>query len=131
MHELLGFQPSDLHPEFMKNRYRTPFFALLLATGYLIVYAVLIYYGFDIGIWPALLLLGVILVIYVVYTTIRYGVYDSRELKDDEPFGYEDLDHKTGKFKRSVGDQLDQIRKSDTDPDPDQDSDSGRDQIRT
>jgi hypothetical protein len=97
----------------MFKRYRTPLFALLVSTGYLIIYAALVYLGYDIGIWPALLLLGVILIIYVVYVTIRYGVHDSRELKEDEPFGYEDFDHKSGEFKRSVGDQVDQIRKSD------------------
>lgn len=97
----------------MFKRYRTPMFALLVSTGYLIIYATLVYFGYDIGIWPALLLLGVILIIYMVYVTIRYGVHDSRELKEDEPFGYEDLNHETGEFKRSVGDQVDQIRKSD------------------
>jgi fatty acid desaturase len=104
-----------------RKKLTVPYYVLILATGYLILFAILIYFGFDIGIWPILLLTGMILIIWLVYTTIRYGVHDSRELKEDEPFGYEDLNHKTGTYKRSVKDQINQIRKSDTDPDPDPD----------
>jgi hypothetical protein len=100
----------------MTHKYRKPFTALLITTGYLLIYALLLHMGFDIGIWPAMLFLGIIFVVWFVYTTVRYGVHDSRELGDDEPFGYEDLDHESGEFKRSVGDQVDQIKKSDTEP---------------
>ncbi len=71
---------------------KTPTFAILTVTVYLVFFAVIT------RLHPVLPLLLVmyaaspLLVIWMVYTVIRYGRYNGKELREGQEWGYEDVD---------------------------------------
>lgn len=69
---------------------RKPLFAVVVVSAILLVYCVLI--GFHIFLPVAYFIFGAspFLLIWLVYTIIRLGVYDGRELGTDEEWGYQD-----------------------------------------
>jgi hypothetical protein len=69
---------------------RKPSFAVIVVSVILLVYCVLI--GFHIFLPVAYLIFATspFLLIWLVYTIIRHGAYDGRELRADEEWGYQD-----------------------------------------
>lgn len=71
---------------------KNPIFAILTVTAYLAFFAVIT------RLLPVLPLLFImyaispLLVIWMVYTVIRYGRYNGKELREGQEWGYEDVD---------------------------------------
>lgn len=69
-----------------------PSFAVASVSIVLVVYCTLI--GFDISL-PFVYFIFTIspfLMVWLVYTIIRFGVYNGKEFRDDEEWGYQDKD---------------------------------------
>ena len=73
---------------------RNPNFVTIFASGYLLVYCLSLGVG-NIG-WQelasVLLLFSPLMMVWLTYTVIRYSNYDSKDLKEDEEYGYCDRD---------------------------------------
>jgi len=69
---------------------RKPSFAVVVVTVILLVYCVFI--GFHIFLPVAYLIFASspLLIIWLMYTVIRLGVYHGRDLRADEEWGYQD-----------------------------------------
>lgn len=72
----------------MKNYIR----ATVVATLFVIVYAALPGFGADINIMYILFIVGMLLMGWMIYTTLRFAEYTGTELEEGEEFGYEDID---------------------------------------
>lgn len=66
--------------------------ATFITTLFVIVYATLPGFGADIGIMYLLFMLGMVLMGWMIYTTLCFAEYTGTELKEGEEFGYEDVD---------------------------------------
>jgi len=64
-------------------------FAVSAVSIYLLIFLISVSYG-AINLASFLFLFSPLLVLWMVYTVIRYGVYTGKELADDEEWGYED-----------------------------------------
>ena len=67
--------------------------AVLLSSMYLLVFLVLLQLGYSSISW-ILFLLSPFLLLYLIYSIIRYGKYTGKELSEGEEWGYEDADRK-------------------------------------
>ena len=72
-------------------------FSILFASLYLLLFLVLLHTSYDKAVW-SLFLLSPLVVIYMVYSVLRYGVYTGTELKEGEEWGYEDVDKESAGF---------------------------------
>ncbi len=66
-------------------------FATLVTTVFLVFYAALPGFGAAIGLMTFLFLIGILLLGWMVYITLRFGGYNGKELEEGEEFGYEDM----------------------------------------
>jgi hypothetical protein len=65
-------------------------FATAFVTLYLIVYTIMHQAGADIRILAWMFVFSPALVIWMVYTILKYGVYAGPELAENEEYGYQD-----------------------------------------
>jgi len=63
--------------------------AVIIVSIYLVIYTILLQLGLPIGYTIYLWILSPFLVVGMVYTVLKYGKYEGRELGEDE-FGYQD-----------------------------------------
>ena len=66
-------------------------FAILFSSLYLLIFLVALQSGSFYLMWT-LFLFSPLILLYMFYTVIYEGVYTGKELKDDEEWGYEDMD---------------------------------------
>jgi len=67
---------------------RKPNFAVTVTSVILFVYCLLIYRNSPIAYF--IFSISPFLVLWTVYTVIRFGIFRSKELTEDEEWGYED-----------------------------------------
>jgi hypothetical protein len=67
-------------------------FATLFVSLYLLVYTVLFHAGAPLQVLGVMFLISPFLVLWMVYSILRYGTYTGRELGPDEEWGYQDKD---------------------------------------
>lgn len=65
-------------------------FSVIAVTAYLILYCVLLQIEYTQWIAFRMFLISPFLVIWMVYTVLKYGLYTGRELADNEEYGYQD-----------------------------------------
>ena len=70
---------------------RNDTFAVAFVTAYLFLYLLLSQYGSTLFYGTIMLLFSPVLIVWMVYTVLKYGKYDGPELGDKE-FGYLDND---------------------------------------
>jgi uncharacterized membrane protein YhdT len=72
--------------------FRHPHFAAWFVSSYLLAYTVMLATGNQTlqAIAEVMLLFSPLLVVGLVYSVIRYGQFNGRELKEGEEFGYSD-----------------------------------------
>ncbi len=85
---------------------------LLFATGFLVAFVVLTQTGASAGLIISMFFFSQIMVIFFAYVVVRHGVFDGKEFREDEEFGYEDYDCRNGKFTRTSGFVLNQLKDS-------------------
>jgi len=66
-------------------------FAIAFSTLYLLLFLVAVQLGYSTLTW-ILFLLCPFNILYLAYSVIRYGKYTGTELKENEEWGYEDID---------------------------------------
>lgn len=66
--------------------------SILFATGYLLLYVLLFQAEAPLWVLSLMFLLSPLPVLYMAYQILTNAVYDGPELKDDEAFGYQDVD---------------------------------------
>ncbi|MFN8346889.1 MAG: hypothetical protein U0X91_17945 [Spirosomataceae bacterium] len=66
-------------------------FSAAFVTAYLVIYCELLQFESTKGIAILMFLLSPFLVVWMVYTVLKHGRYDGKELGDEE-FGYQDMD---------------------------------------
>lgn len=64
--------------------------AATISSIYLLVYIILLHSDAPIQLTSVLFFFSPILVIYMVYTVLRFGKFNGKELAPDEEFGYQD-----------------------------------------
>ncbi len=69
-------------------------FSVLTVSLYLLVYTIIAHNAALSWLAPFLYLLSPFLVIWMVYTVLKKGVYNGPELQPGEEFGYQDWDHR-------------------------------------
>ncbi|PSL32187.1 hypothetical protein [Chitinophaga ginsengisoli] len=65
-------------------------FSVIAVTAYLLLYCILLQIEHTQWIAVRMFLFSPLLVIWMVYTVLKYGVYTGRELAEDEEYGYQD-----------------------------------------
>lgn len=65
-------------------------FSITAVTVYLVVYCILLRIESTQSIGVLMFVISPFLLIWMVYTILKYGVYTGRELAEDEEYGYED-----------------------------------------
>jgi len=65
-------------------------FSVITVTVYLLLYCILLQIEYTQWLAVYMFLLSPVLVIWMVYTVLKYGVYKGRELAEDEEYGYQD-----------------------------------------
>jgi hypothetical protein len=65
--------------------------SVFLSSLYFLLFLVSLNLGYERLTW-ALFLFSPLLLLYLVYSVIRHGQYNGKELAEDEEWGYEDLD---------------------------------------
>lgn len=65
-------------------------FATAFVTIYLVVYTVLHNIAVSFDVISTMFFLSPLLVIWMVYTILKYGKYEGRELEENEEWGYAD-----------------------------------------
>jgi hypothetical protein len=68
---------------------RNGLFSVSFVTGYLVTYIILLSIQSTLIYAIGMLLFSPVLVLWMVYTVLKYGKYDGKELGNDE-FGYHD-----------------------------------------
>ena len=66
-------------------------FAITFASIYLLLFLISLHTSYYNVTW-GLFLFSPLVVIYMVYMVLKYGVYTGRELEENEEWGYEDID---------------------------------------
>lgn len=74
---------------------RSPRFVVIFVTAYLVVYTMLFHAGASFNILGTMFLLSPVLVIWMVYTVLKYGKFEGKELKEGEEWGYSDRSKET------------------------------------
>jgi hypothetical protein len=71
--------------------FRQPKFSVIFVTGYLLLYAIFLIGGNDrlILIAGYQLLFSPLLLVWMIFTVIRYGEFSGRELGEAEEYGYD------------------------------------------
>ncbi|SFE88923.1 hypothetical protein SAMN05518672_111180 [Chitinophaga sp. CF118] len=69
---------------------RNSTFSVITVTIYLVVYCFLLQIERTQWLGFLMFTLSPILVIWMVYTVLKYGVYNGRELAEGEEYGYQD-----------------------------------------
>ncbi len=69
---------------------KNPAFAITAVSLYLLVYVVLAQLQFSASVLVSIFSFSPVIVIWMVYTVIRFGSYSGKELQDGEEWGYED-----------------------------------------
>lgn len=70
--------------------FRKHFFPVLIVSGILFIYCLVIYLNILIPVAFLIFTVSPILLIWMVYMTIRYGSYHGKELDEGEEWGYQD-----------------------------------------
>jgi hypothetical protein len=65
-----------------------------IVTTYLVVYTVLFHAGAPLPVLGSMFLLSPFLVLWMVYSIIKHGVYKGKELEETEEWGYADKERK-------------------------------------
>lgn len=65
-------------------------FSVITVTVYLLLYCILLQIEHTQWLAVYMFLLSPVLIIWMVYTVLKYGVYTGRELREDEEYGYQD-----------------------------------------
>ncbi len=65
-------------------------FSTVFVTAYLVVYTILFQLNASFDVLAIMFLLSPFLVIWMVYTILKYGKYEGRELEENEEWGYQD-----------------------------------------
>lgn len=65
-------------------------FSVITVTLYLVLYCILLQIESTQWLAFRMFVLSPVLVIWMVYTVLKYGVYTGRELAEDEEYGYQD-----------------------------------------
>lgn len=91
---------------------RTPHFVIVFATIFLLVYVLLINLEANAGLVMGMFTFSQVMVIGLAYVVVRHGVYDGKNLSQDEEFGYEDYDHKNSTYTRSLSKVMEQLKES-------------------
>jgi hypothetical protein len=68
---------------------RNEFFSVYLTTLYLLVYSILLQFEASVNYAIAMLLFSPLIICWMVYSVLKHGEYNGRELGNDE-FGYQD-----------------------------------------
>jgi len=71
---------------------KNPTFAVIAVTVYLVVFVVITRLYPDLSLLLVMYAVSPLLVIWMVYTVIRYGQYKGKELSEGQEWGYEDMD---------------------------------------
>lgn len=71
---------------------KSPAFSIVNVTAYLVIFVVISRLYPDLSLLLTLYSISPLLVIWMVYTVIRYGSYSGRELREGQEWGYEDVD---------------------------------------
>ncbi len=69
---------------------RNAIFSTVVVTIYLVSYCIMLQFESTRDYAVAMFFLSPIIVCWMVYTVIRYGKYNGRELAKDDEFGYQD-----------------------------------------
>lgn len=70
---------------------RSPAFVTTFVTVYLVIYTDLLHTGAPAGINTLLFALSPFFVVWMAITIMKYGKYTGPELKEDEEWGYQDV----------------------------------------
>jgi hypothetical protein len=70
---------------------RSPAFVTTFVTVYLVIYTDLLHTGAPSGITTLLFALSPFFVVWMAITIMKYGKYTGPELKEDEEWGYQDV----------------------------------------
>ena len=69
---------------------RKPIFVVVVVSIILLVYCVLIYLNLSLPVAYFIFSISPLLLVWVAYTIIRFGVYKGKEFNSDEEWGYQD-----------------------------------------
>ncbi|SHN36941.1 hypothetical protein [Chitinophaga sp. CF418] len=69
---------------------RNSTFSVIAVTAYLLSYCILLQIEQTQWLAVRMFLISPLLVIWMVYTVLKYGVYTGRELAEGEEYGYQD-----------------------------------------
>ena len=69
---------------------RKPSFAVLIVSVILLVYCTLIGFNISLPVVYFIFAISPVLIIWLVYTIIRFGVFEGQEFLDGEEWGYSD-----------------------------------------
>ncbi|HEY0900453.1 MAG TPA: hypothetical protein VGD90_14040 [Sphingobacteriaceae bacterium] len=69
---------------------RNSSFSVAATSLYLLVYLILLHVAVPLQLLLLMLTISPVLILWMVYTVLKHGVYTGRELEDDEEWGYED-----------------------------------------
>ena len=72
------------------NMTRKPIFAVVVVSLILLAYCALILFNLSLPVAYFIFSISPLLLAWVAYTIIRFGVYKGREFKSDEEWGYQD-----------------------------------------
>lgn len=64
--------------------------AATIVSIYLLLYIILLHSEASLQLMSVLFFFSPVMVIYMVYTVLRYGKYEGKELSSDEEWGYQD-----------------------------------------
>lgn len=70
---------------------RNPKIVIGVVSVYLLLFTVLGQLNADISLMLLMFSISPIVVVWMVYTVLRYGIYPGKELKENEEWGYEDF----------------------------------------
>lgn len=70
--------------------FRSSSFSVAATSLYLLVYLILLHVAVPLQLLLLMLTISPVLILWMVYTVLKHGVYTGRELEDDEEWGYED-----------------------------------------
>jgi len=70
--------------------FKKPNIAVIVVSTILFAYCVLINFNISLPVAYFIFCISPVLLIWMVYSVIRHGKYEGRELKDSEEWGYQD-----------------------------------------
>jgi len=107
-------QPNVLADAFQRFwlTIRTPHFMLLFATGFLVAFVLLTQLEASASLLMPMFLFSQVMVILFAWIVVRHGVFDGKDFDENQEFGYEDYDVETGRFTRTTGEVMEQLKDS-------------------